>query len=564
MLADGRAGTLCEKNSTVDCSSCIDGFALSSTAAVGLQTCVGCPKVDGGSCDTCSDPDVCTNVTCHLNLFNVNDKAEDGCEAGCAPVAGGSCAACSSALAGGCIEVQCYEDTLDSNRDASDGCEENIDAVGGYGDNSDSVLDGDSDDKHSAAGGEENDADVLSGVTNGVGGADGQSNDSTLLIGILCGISICCCCFGLLCWQRRNQGKEIERSVLAQDQNFTDTIVLNNMNPIAPNNVNVGIAVQVQEKEKKPRFSKFRKKKGRMRKKMETKHQKLKSQSGINKVKKQFGQQFLSNPLNADIDADIDADNESAKFEMIQFRDGNPMYEKEEKNKESNPVQLKKKASFRAHQDEVGRTYYHDESTNETTWTKPHDTLIKEATHHSHKDPTSRRQYYVNKKSGRTTWSDHDGRVTDLSEQVKTTGSDNIAMVKEIFNQVKETDRTSTNSNPLYNSSMAIELNRKVTEKDKKKSGGAIYVNVEKKKNTRLQKKTASFRMHHDEAGRSYYHDESTDKTTWSKPHETLLKETTHHSHMDPTSRRQYYVNKKTGRTTWSDHDLSEQVKKVD
>ena len=70
--------------------------------------------------------------------------------------------------------------------------------------------------------------------------------------------------------------------------------------------------------------------------------------------------------------------------------------------------------------------------------------------------------------------------------------------------------------------------------------------------------------MHHDEAGRSYYHDESTDKTTWSKPHETLLKETTHHSHMDPTSRRQYYVNKKTGRTTWSDHDLSEQVKKVD
>ena len=40
-LATGAGGTLCEANNTVDCSACGSGFTLSSSAGVGLQSCIG-------------------------------------------------------------------------------------------------------------------------------------------------------------------------------------------------------------------------------------------------------------------------------------------------------------------------------------------------------------------------------------------------------------------------------------------------------------------------------------------------------------------------------------------
>ena len=49
---------------------------------------LGCPTVDGGTCDTCSDKDTCTAVTCDDNKFDVNGILADGCEQnGCSVVA---------------------------------------------------------------------------------------------------------------------------------------------------------------------------------------------------------------------------------------------------------------------------------------------------------------------------------------------------------------------------------------------------------------------------------------------------------------------------------------------
>ena len=69
---------------------------------------------------------------------------------------------------------------------------------------------------------------------------------------------------------------------------------------------------------------------------------------------------------------------------------------------------LKKKASFRAHIDEEGREYYHCEVSDKVQWEKPEEHEMKEVTHDSIMDPESRRHFYVNKKSGRRTWTDHD------------------------------------------------------------------------------------------------------------------------------------------------------------
>ena len=38
-ITGGSAGTLCETDSTVDCSSCDVGYTISATAGSGLQTC---------------------------------------------------------------------------------------------------------------------------------------------------------------------------------------------------------------------------------------------------------------------------------------------------------------------------------------------------------------------------------------------------------------------------------------------------------------------------------------------------------------------------------------------
>ena len=40
-VATGTGGTLCEANNTVDCSACNPGFNLSSSAGLGMQSCIG-------------------------------------------------------------------------------------------------------------------------------------------------------------------------------------------------------------------------------------------------------------------------------------------------------------------------------------------------------------------------------------------------------------------------------------------------------------------------------------------------------------------------------------------
>ena len=102
----------------------------------------------------------------------------------------------------------------------------------------------------------------------------------------------------------------------------------------------------------------------------------------------------------------------------------NPLYKKKKKkgdvvqheSMDRNAVEirptLKKKASFRAHIDEEGREYYHCEVSDKVQWDKPEEHEMKKVTHDSMMDPESRRHFYVNKKSGRRTWTDHDATET--------------------------------------------------------------------------------------------------------------------------------------------------------
>ena len=69
---------------------------------------------------------------------------------------------------------------------------------------------------------------------------------------------------------------------------------------------------------------------------------------------------------------------------------------------------LEKKRSFRAHVDEEGREYYHEEISDQVQWNRPEEHEMREVTHDSMMDPESRRNFYINKKTGRSTWTDHD------------------------------------------------------------------------------------------------------------------------------------------------------------
>ena len=68
----------------------------------------------------------------------------------------------------------------------------------------------------------------------------------------------------------------------------------------------------------------------------------------------------------------------------------------------------KKNGSFRKHQDEEGRNYYHCEVSNKVQWEKPEEHDMKVVEHDSIMDPESRRHFFVNKKTGHRTWTDHD------------------------------------------------------------------------------------------------------------------------------------------------------------
>jgi len=90
---------------------------------------VGCPTVADGTCDTCSDKDTCTAVSCAANKFNPDVDASNGCEVGCPTVAGGTCDTCSDKDT--CTAVTCTANKFDTNSDATDGCEDGCPIVAG-------------------------------------------------------------------------------------------------------------------------------------------------------------------------------------------------------------------------------------------------------------------------------------------------------------------------------------------------------------------------------------------------------------------------------------------------
>ena len=92
-------------------------------------SCASCPVVADGTCNSCSDKDTCTAVTCAVNKFDTNAVATDGCEVGCPVVAGGTCNSCSNKDT--CTAVTCAVDKFDTNAVATDGCEVSCPAVAG-------------------------------------------------------------------------------------------------------------------------------------------------------------------------------------------------------------------------------------------------------------------------------------------------------------------------------------------------------------------------------------------------------------------------------------------------
>lgn len=242
-----------------------------------------------------------------------------------------------------------------------------------------------------------------------IGRADNKDasieNDASMIVGLAVSLtSVCCCClFGLLAllMRRRRRKSIMKQNVLERNQTaltmyelrrkesqgrlFHDRSFLKNIGPgKAPDNAHW-------------------KKKGRMCKKSMQKRRSI----NVAKMKKQFGQQSISNPLNKD----------SAQVEMVEFGDGNPLYRSAKRDTapgiELRPSEFKKTPSFRAHKDDLGREYYHDELTDETTWIKPDDErLIQEETKsklkkkpsfRAHKDDLGR-EYYHDELTDETTW----------------------------------------------------------------------------------------------------------------------------------------------------------------
>ena len=120
--------TQCTKEDDATISTCNPGYY----GVVGAATCEQCTNPSGATCDACSGQDVCTAITCVANKFNTNTDIADGCEVGCPVVENGICDTCSdkNTAADGysifCTTVTCDLNTLDANNNAIDGCEETL------------------------------------------------------------------------------------------------------------------------------------------------------------------------------------------------------------------------------------------------------------------------------------------------------------------------------------------------------------------------------------------------------------------------------------------------------
>ena len=90
-MTSNTVGTDCKCGS----SNCIASSGYYCTESTSTCADYPCPTVVSGTCDTCSDKDMCTAVTCNANKFNDDGNLNNGCELGCPTVADGTCDTCS-------------------------------------------------------------------------------------------------------------------------------------------------------------------------------------------------------------------------------------------------------------------------------------------------------------------------------------------------------------------------------------------------------------------------------------------------------------------------------------
>ena len=182
----------------------------------------------------------------------------------------------------------------------------------------------------------------------------------------------------------------------------------------------------------------------------------------------------------------------------------------------------------------TGRRYFANKATRETTWTMPDelkqwrldnptetgDADAKKGAGSPKKgkagvpawvekyDPKNKRKYYVNKQTGKSSWTKPDEPYRSLAEQGRTDG--------------EESTPDPNRASPRKKSSASL------------KTGWVSGIDPKTK--------------------RTYYYNRSTKETTWKKPADYVerKKEEGWTTGVDPKTKRVYYYNRKTKETTWT------------
>ena len=271
----------------------------------------------------------------------------------------------------------------------------------------------DRDDASMSTGGTANDA---TEVNNNNDSNKDQEGSSSIVVGVVAG-GVVFCCIGfvalLLLVRFRNKRNAMHKTILQRNESASDLYELKRKESGSSINFQYSMHGQgINVDEHKSSRKSFTKKKGRMRHKMES--NKKERRESFAKVKKKFGQTFISNPL---------ATKEEGAMEMVKLKDRNPLYQaavtgstlevgnsstaarttttksqfdavfQQSANSKIENNQLyvvagsdadagnstahvaveetKKRGSFRAIVDDTGRTYYHCEDTQQVQWEQP-------------------------------------------------------------------------------------------------------------------------------------------------------------------------------------------------
>ena len=257
-----------------------------------------------------------------------------------------------------------------------------------------------------------NDDNSNGGTSNSISCSDQSKADSLVITMLalfsaflLCLLLCTCCCV----WRKDMILNEIIlQNVNGKGKGLTatpesDVSYLSSSNPsfgqleMSQVNIVMGGTNNVERRES---LKKKNVKKGRMK---AINDRKLKQ--NVDKVKKTFGQ----------LQTKSSVDEDENSIAVVATGGTNPLYDvssvvSSAVSTASKPMLglHKKNGSFRKHQDEEGRNYYHCEVSNKVQWEKPEEHKMKVVEHDSIMDPESRRHYFVNKKTGRRTWTDHD------------------------------------------------------------------------------------------------------------------------------------------------------------